>query len=92
MSVNILTKEDLVFFQDELLTQIKGHINQSPVQTKKWLKTDEVKEVLKVSASTLQTLRINGTLTYSKLGGIIYYDYEHIENVLKKNLRLATKT
>ena len=92
MSVNILTKEDLVFFQDELLTQIKSLINQSPVQTKRWLKTDEVKDVLKVSASTLQTLRINGTLTYSKLGGIIYYDYEHIENVLKKNLRLATKT
>ena len=92
MSVNILTKEDLVLFQDELLTQIKGLLNQSPVQTKKWLKTDEVKDLLKVSASTLQTLRINGTLTYSKLGGIIYYDYEHIENVLKKNLRYATKT
>ena len=92
MSVNILTKEDLVLFQDELLNEIKGIINQSPVQTKKWLKTDEVKDLLKVSASTLQTLRINGTLTYSKLGGIIYYDYEHIENVLKKNLRYATKT
>jgi hypothetical protein len=92
MSVNILTKEDLLLFQDELLNQIKDILKQSPVQTKKWLKTDEVKEVLRVSASTLQTLRINGTLTYSKLGGIIYYDYEHIENILKKNLRFATKT
>jgi len=92
MSVNILTKEDLLLFQDELLNEIKGIINQSPVQTKRWLKTDEVKDMLKVSASTLQTLRINGTLTYSKLGGIIYYDYEHIENMLQKNLRLATKT
>lgn len=92
MSVNILTKEDLLLFQDELISQIKGILKESPVQTKKWLKTDEVKEVLRVSASTLQTLRINGTLTYSKLGGIIYYDYEHIENVLKKNLRFATKT
>lgn len=92
MSVNILTKEDLLLFQDELLNEIKGIINQSPVQTKRWLKTDEVKDLLKVSASTLQTLRINGTLTYSKLGGIIYYDYEHIENMLKKNLRMASKT
>ena len=92
MSVNILTKEDLLIFQDELLKLIKALLSQSPVQTKRWLKTDEVKDVLKVSASTLQTLRINGTLTYSKLGGIIYYDYEHIENVLKKNLRIATKT
>ena len=92
MSVNILTKEDLVLFQDELLKLIKALLSQSPVQTKRWLKTEEVKDVLKVSASTLQTLRINGTLTYSKLGGIIYYDYEHIEKVLKENLRLATKT
>jgi hypothetical protein len=92
MAVNILTKEDLVLFQDEILTHIKSILNQAPVQTKKWLKTEEVKDLLKVSASTLQTLRINGTLTYSKLGGIIYYDYEHIENVLKKNLRYATKT
>ncbi len=92
MSVNILTREDLVLFQDEILTHIKSMLNQAPVQTKKWLKTEEVKDLLKVSASTLQTLRINGTLTYSKLGGIIYYDYEHIENVLKKNLRYATKT
>lgn len=92
MTVNILTKEDLLLFQDELLSKIEGILNKSTVPTKKWLKTDEVKEVLRVSASTLQTLRINGTLTYTKLGGIIYYDYEHIENVLKKNLRFATKT
>ena len=92
MSVNILTKEDLVLFQDELLNEIKGILNQSPVQTKRWLKTDEVKDLLKVSASTLQTLRINGTLTYSKLGGIIYYDYEHILKIMEQNLRLATKS
>ena len=92
MSVNILTKEDLIQFKQELLTELKDVFHQGPAPIKKWLKSDEVKDLLKVSASTLQTLRINGTLTYTKLGGIIYYDYEHIENVMKENLRVATKT
>lgn len=92
MSVNILTKEDLSQFKEDLLTEIKETLLQSKPQIKQWLKSDEVKDLLKVSASTLQTLRINGTLTYTKLGGIIYYDYSHIEKVMKDNLREATKT
>ena len=92
MSVNILTKEDLHQFKEELFSEIKETLHLAKPQVKQWLKSDEVKDLLKVSASTLQTLRINGTLTYTKLGGIIYYDYEHIETVLKKNLRLATKS
>lgn len=92
MAVNILTKEDLVQFKEELVTEIKETLHQAKPQVKQWLKSDEVKELLKVSASTLQTLRINGTLTYTKLGGIIYYDYDHIEKVMKDNLREATRT
>jgi len=92
MSVNILTKEDLHQFKEELFSEIKETLHHAKPQVKQWLKSDEVKDLLKVSASTLQTLRINGTLTYTKLGGIIYYDYSHIEKVMKDNLREATKT
>mgnify|MGYP006342214955 FL=1 len=92
MSVNILTKEDLHQFKEELFSEIKETLHHAKPQVKQWLKSDEVKDLLKVSASTLQTLRINGTLTYTKLGGIIYYDYSHIEKVMNDNLREATKT
>ena len=93
MAVNILTREDLAQFKDELFTELKTLVPQSEnLQLKKWLKSDEVKRLLKVSPGTLQTLRINGTLTYTKLGGIIYYDYEHIEKILEQNLQVATKT
>ncbi|MEP7375971.1 MAG: helix-turn-helix domain-containing protein [Chitinophagaceae bacterium] len=92
MAVNILTKEDLNQFKEELFTEIRQTLHEAKPQVKQWLKSDEVKDLLKVSASTLQTLRINGTLTYTKLGGIIYYDYSHIEKVMKDNLREATKT
>lgn len=89
MSVNILTTEDLQHFKSELFSELKTMLKTSSEPQKKWLKSEEVKKLLKVSPGTLQTLRINGTLQYTKLGGIIYYDFEHIEKMMKQNLRLA---
>lgn len=42
-------------------------------------------DLLQVSPGTLQNLRINGTLPYTKVGGIIYYDAEEIQNVMDTN-------
>lgn len=89
MSVNILTTDDLQNFKTELFSELKSILKTEGAPTKKWLKSDEVKKILKVSPGTLQTLRINGTLQYTKLGGIIYYDFEHIQKTMQENLRLA---
>jgi len=91
MSVQILTTEDLQNFKSELFTELKAFLKTDATPIKKWLKSDEVKKILKVSPGTLQTLRINGTLQYTKIGGIIYYDYEHIQKTMQENLRLATR-
>ena len=91
MAINMLTQEDFQHFKTELFAELKSLLkNDAPAQ-KKWLKSDEVKKILKVSPGTLQTLRVNGTLQYSKLGGIIYYDFEHIQKTLALNLKLATQ-
>ena len=82
MSVNIQTREDLATFKEELLSEMETLFNQKYSTPKKWLKTDEVRKLLQVSTGTLQSLRISGTLTYTKLGGILYYDYEHIEKMM----------
>ena len=92
MSVNILTIEDLLRFQSELIAELKFLFKKESQPVKKWLKSEEVKKMLKVSSGTLQTLRINRTLQFTKIGGIIFYDYEHIENVMQQNLRPGTKT
>ena len=42
-------------------------------------------DLLQVSPGTLQNLRINGTLPYTKVGGIIYYDASEIQNVMDAN-------
>ena len=51
--------------------------------------TDDLREfkmeLLQVSPGTLQNLRINGTLPYTKVGGIIYYDAAEIQNVMDAN-------
>ena len=53
--------------------------------SKKWLKTTEVLELLKISPGTLQNFRTNGTLPFSKIGGIIYYDAQDIQQILTDN-------
>ncbi|MCF6297118.1 MAG: helix-turn-helix domain-containing protein [Flavobacteriaceae bacterium] len=86
MSAIIITTEDLHEFKLELLDDIKELLNnQSGQITKKWLKSPEVRELLGISPGTLQNLRINGTLPYTKVGGVLYYDYQEIMQVLEKN-------
>ena len=83
MPTSIITTEDLKEFKTELLQEIRTllieHKNQSP---KKWLKSTEVLKLLKISPGTLQNLKFNGTLPYTKLGGIIYFDADEIQKLM----------
>lgn len=86
MSATIITTEDLREFKMELLDDIKQLLNhQSGQVTKKWLKSPEVRDLLGISPGTLQNLRVNGTLPYTRIGGVLYYDYQEIMQVLEKN-------
>ncbi len=86
MAATIITTEDLREFKMELLDDIKQLLNNQSGHTfKKWLKSPEVKELLGISSGTLQNLRINGTLPYTKVGGVLYYDYEEIMNLMEKS-------
>jgi isocitrate dehydrogenase kinase/phosphatase len=40
-----------------------------------------------VSPGTLQNLRVNGTLPFTKIGGVIFYDYDDIQRMLEENKR-----
>ncbi|MGI8584601.1 MAG: helix-turn-helix domain-containing protein [Chitinophagaceae bacterium] len=79
----LITVDDLLQFKkqllDELLTTFKSQISIVP---KKWMKSHEVRRLLKISPGTLQTLKSSGTIPYSKIGGIHFYDYEDIQQIL----------
>ena len=86
MPTSIITTDDLREFKMEMLDAIKNLLaNQSKGKLKRYLKSSEVMDLLQVSPGTLQNLRINGTLPYTKVGGIIYYDAEEIQQILTNN-------
>ncbi len=66
--------------EDEIRQLFKEH-NGEP--SKKWLKSYEVRKILNISPGTLQNLRLNGTLPYTKIGGVMYYDYADIQEMLQ---------
>jgi hypothetical protein len=90
MAAQIITKEDLDEFREKLFNDIKGLLGKSPSEPAKWLKSYQVKNLLKISPGTLQNLRVNGTLRFTKIGGILYYKYEDIMQVLEGNHRSET--
>jgi hypothetical protein len=85
MAAQIITTEDLYIFKQELLQELKDIIVNLPTQQKKWLKSPEVRKMLGISPGTLQNLRINGTLPYTKIGGVVYYAYDDIVKVIERN-------
>ena len=82
MAIEVITREDLNEFRSLLLNDLKEIMHSKPQQAKQWLKSKEVRKLLNISPGTLQNLRINGTLTYTKVGGIMYYDNTDIEKLL----------
>jgi hypothetical protein len=84
MSAQILTTDDLHEFKIELLEEIKQLLKEHGGEpSKKWLKSYEVRKILNISPGTLQNLRLNGTLPYTKIGGVMYYDYADIQEMLQ---------
>ena len=96
MATEIITREDLIEFGERLVNQIKALITGGTTdgQQPKYLKSYQVKNLLKISNNTLQTLRDNGTIPFTKIGGILYYSFEDIQKVLRgevqsKRIRIA---
>jgi hypothetical protein len=93
MATNIITSEDLEQFKWEFLKLIKEHIDMrlgkvpTVIEERQWLKSHQVQRMLGISPGTLQTLRINGTIPYTKVGGIIFYDKKDIQQIMEENMR-----
>ncbi|WP_136468530.1 helix-turn-helix domain-containing protein [Flagellimonas onchidii] len=92
MPANILTQEDLEGFKESLLDEIKEILLKNDrITLDRWIKSNAVMNKLGISPGTLQNFRINETIPFSKLGGIIYYDEEEIHKILMDNKNLFLK-
>ncbi|WP_430973788.1 helix-turn-helix domain-containing protein [Sunxiuqinia rutila] len=86
MPSEILTTDDLREFKIELFDELKKLFKENQgLPSKKWLRSGEVRKLLGISPGTLQNMRVNGTLPFTKMGGVLYYDAQDIYKILEKN-------
>jgi hypothetical protein len=45
--------------------------------------------MLSISPGTLQNLRINGMLPFTKIGGVIFYEYEDVKKMLEDHKHVS---
>lgn len=68
---------------NEQLEQARSQ--QPSCAPERWLDAQDVTEQLHISPRTLQTLRSNGTLGYSRIGNKLYFRASEIEQLLRNN-------
>lgn len=68
--------ENAARIKDELCEKLREK------RMREWLDTQEVCLLLDASPRTLQTLRENGTLAYSRISHKVYYRPEDIQKIL----------
>jgi len=80
-----VTKEDLNEFRLVLLTDLTRLLKR-PEPAQPWLKSYEVRKLLKISAGTLHRLRAKGVLPYSRVGGSFLYKYEDVQKLVERSV------
>jgi hypothetical protein len=58
---------------------------QNEKLTESWIDGQDVMLALKISIRTLQTMRDNGTLPFSRINGKFYYKVADLEQLLEAN-------
>jgi hypothetical protein len=84
MPAEIITKEDLNQFGKKLLSEIQKMLGKPEDAGQRLLKSYQVKNLLKISPGTLQKLRDNGTLRFTRMGSIFYYKYDDVMEIFNQ--------
>lgn len=84
MQLEILTKSDLEIFKSDIIKEVANLLNGKQ-ENKKWLKSSDVRKMLNISPGTLQHLRVTRVLPFTKIGGLVFYDYAEVLKILDKN-------
>jgi len=73
-----------------LLTEKPSDFAQSETPLEDWVDSQIVMQALHISPRTLQTLRTNGTLPYSRIGRKLFYKRSDILRILQDNYTMYT--
>lgn len=58
---------------------------EQPASSEQWIDNQDVLQMLHISSRTLQTLRSNGTLPFSRIGNKLYYRNSDIQRILQNH-------
>lgn len=69
------------------MKEVKGLLSTRQIKNDfpQLLRTSEVKKLLKIGESTLATLRLNGSIPFTKVGGTIYFLKEDLKQIIQNN-------
>ena len=81
---------DLLLALSQEIKDLKARIEllrytRAEVLKDTWIDNQDVLQTLHISKRTLQSLRDNGTLPYSKVKGKFYYKVSDVEQLLQDN-------
>jgi hypothetical protein len=84
MATQIITTDDFREFKVELFRELKRMLEEHHNQpTKRWLRSYQIRNLLGIAPGTLQNLRVTGKLPFTKIGGVMFYDYEEVRRMLE---------
>ena len=84
MMIEVITKEDLHFFRIQLLRDIEQLLTvKNSNMDGEWLRSSDVRKLLKISHGTLQNLRIGGRLKPTKINGTYFYRNSEVRRLLE---------
>lgn len=83
--MEIVSLKEFNDFENRIFKELEAIKQASPTENR-WLKSNDVKELLGISHGKLQDLRDRGLIPFTKLGGVIFYDRIEIEKTLLKGM------
>ena len=85
MNVEMITRDDLHNLKNEIIAELKSMLSQEKPSQGTWLRSAQVRKMLSISPGTLQNLRIQGHLRFTKIGGCFFYSQRDIAAMLNPN-------
>ena len=83
ISIERSTYEELLTGFNSFVAQMRAMADRgTDTKLGEWLDNQDVCQMLNISPRTLQTLRDNGTLTFSQINRKVYYKPEDVERIL----------
>jgi hypothetical protein len=76
----------------ELLQTRKVFNQQQPLTEYPLIRIRRARKILKVSASALQRMRNKRKIPFTRMGGLLLYDYDDIRKMLHKGKTIKTQT